>query len=56
MLVWEDPEGRIWVGHHPVSSLAERLRLDGCREVLDRIAGVLDALRREAAGAGGGEE
>jgi uncharacterized protein (DUF302 family) len=56
MLVWEDPEGRIWVGHHPVSSLAERFRLDGCREVLDRIAGVLDALRREAAGAGGGEE
>lgn len=53
MLVWRDAEQRVWVGHQPVSRLAAAFRLEGCGEVLDRIAGVLEALRREAAGAGG---
>lgn len=53
MLVWQDHEGRTWVGHHPVTALANQYRLGDCGEVLARIAGVLEALRREAAGAGG---
>ncbi len=53
MLIWEDREGRTWIGHQPVSLLRARYRLDSCGEVLDRIEGVLEALRREAAGAGG---
>jgi uncharacterized protein (DUF302 family) len=53
MLVWEDSEGRTWVGHHPASRLARDFRLAECGENLTRIAGVLEALRREAAGAGG---
>lgn len=53
ILVWADTEGRTWIGHQPVSVLRVRYRLEPCVEVLDRIEGVLEALRREAAGAGG---
>lgn len=53
MLVWQDTGGRTWIGHQPVSLLRARYRLGSCEEVLERIAGVLEALRREAAGAGG---
>ncbi|MFN2315352.1 MAG: DUF302 domain-containing protein [Gemmatimonadales bacterium] len=53
MLVWEDAEGRTWVGHHDARALATRYDLAACQETVDRIVGVLEALRREAAGAGG---
>lgn len=53
MLVWQDAEGRTWVGHQPVSLLRTRYQLESCGEVLERLKGVLEALRREAAGAGG---
>lgn len=53
MLVWEDAESRTWIGHQPVALLRARYRLEACAEVLQRIEGVLEALRREAAGAGG---
>jgi uncharacterized protein (DUF302 family) len=55
MLVWEDSEARTWIGHQPVSLLRMRYRLEACGEVLERIEGVLEVLRREAAGAGGGD-
>lgn len=53
MLVWQDSEARTWIGHQPVTLLRTRYRLEACGEVLHRIEGVLEALRREAAGAGG---
>lgn len=53
MLVWEDAEGRTWVGHSDARLLASRYDLVACQETIDRIVGVLEALRREAAGAGG---
>lgn len=53
MLIWQDAEGRTWVGHQPVSLLRTRYQLESCGEVLERLEGVLEALRREAAGSGG---
>ncbi|HUG27427.1 MAG TPA: DUF302 domain-containing protein, partial [Gemmatimonadales bacterium] len=53
MLVWQDAEARTWIGHQPVSLLRARYQLEACGEVLQRIEGVLEALRLEAAGAGG---
>ncbi len=55
MLVWQDAEGHTWIGYQPVSLLRARYRLESCGEVLARIEGVLEALHREAAGAGGAE-
>lgn len=57
ILVWEDGEGRTWVGHRDPLELVERYRMEGCRPVLERIAGVLATIRREAtAPRGGGNE
>lgn len=53
MLIWQDSEARTWIGHQPVALLRTRYRLESCGGVLERIEGVLEALRREAAGAGG---
>lgn len=53
MLVWQDNEGRTWVGHHAAPRLAADFALADCGDILERIGGVLEALRREAAGAGG---
>lgn len=53
MLVWTDADGRTWVGHHAAAVLTERYALQECLPVVETIAGVLEALRREAAGAGG---
>lgn len=53
MLIWQDAEGGTWIGHQPVSLLRTRYQLESCGEVLERIDGVLAALRREAAGSGG---
>src|SRR5688500_7811285 len=41
LLVWEDSTRAVFVGYEPPARLAERHRLQGCRDVIDRIAGAL---------------
>lgn len=41
VLVWEDSARAVFVGYEPPARLAERHSLQGCRDVIDRIATVL---------------
>jgi uncharacterized protein (DUF302 family) len=50
MLVWEDSTGAVWVGYEPPAHLAERHRVQGCRDVIDRIATALGTLTTAATG------
>jgi uncharacterized protein (DUF302 family) len=50
VLVWEDSTRAVWLGYEPPARLAERHSLQGCRDVVDRIATALDALTAAAAG------
>lgn len=52
VLVWEDSTKAVFVGYEPPARLAERHRVQGCREVIDRIATVLGALTAAATGTG----
>lgn len=56
ILVWEDAEGRTWVGHQDPQELLARYGLGGCRAIVERISGVLATLRREATAPRGGGE
>ena len=50
VLVWEDSTRAVFVGYEPPARLAERHRLQGCRDVIDRIAGALGTLTAAATG------
>ncbi len=54
ILVWKDAEGRTWVGHQDPLELVARYGMEGCRAVVERMAGVLATLRREATAPRGG--
>jgi uncharacterized protein (DUF302 family) len=49
-LVWEDSARVVWVGYEAPAKLAERHSVQGCREVVDRIAGALATLTAAATG------
>lgn len=36
-LVWEDPDGQTWLGYNDPAYLAERHKLEGCDEVLEKM-------------------
>jgi uncharacterized protein (DUF302 family) len=50
ILVWEDSARAVWIGYEPPARLAERHRVQGCREVIDRITTALSTLTAAAAG------
>lgn len=50
VLVWEDSTRAVFVGYEPPARLAERHRVQGCREVIDRMATALASLAATAAG------
>jgi uncharacterized protein (DUF302 family) len=50
ILVWEDSARAVWIGYEPPARVADRHRVQGCREVIDRIATALSALSAAAAG------
>ena len=50
MLVWEDSTRAVFVGYEPPAHLAERHRVQGCRDVIDRMATALGALTATATG------
>jgi uncharacterized protein (DUF302 family) len=50
VLVWEDSARAVWIGYEPPARLAERHRVQGCREVIDRITTALSTLTAAAAG------
>lgn len=50
VLVWEDSTRAVFVGYEPPARLAERHRVQGCRDVLDRMATALGALTATATG------
>jgi len=54
ILIWEDGEGRTWIGHRDPQELVAQYGLEGCRAIIERISGVLATLRREATAPGSG--
>ena len=50
VLVWEDSTRAVFVGYEPPARLAERHRVQGCRDVIERIATALGALTATATG------
>ena len=52
VLVWEDSTRAVFVGYEPPARLAERHKVQGCREVIDRIATALGNLTASATGTG----
>ncbi len=48
-LFWEDEAGKVWVTYNNPEYLKERHAIDGCEEVLGKIANVLKALTTAAA-------
>src|SRR5687768_1358022 len=49
-LVWEDSTKAVWVGYEPPARLAERHKVQGCREVIDRVNTALSGLTAAATG------
>lgn len=49
-LVWEDSTRAVWVGYEPPARLAERHKVQGCREVIDRVSTALASLTVAATG------
>jgi uncharacterized protein (DUF302 family) len=50
ILVWEEPQGAVWVGYRDPAELASRYGLSACRDVLARMASAVRALATEIAG------
>jgi uncharacterized protein (DUF302 family) len=50
VLVWEDSTRAVFVGYEPPARLAERHQVQGCRDVIDRMATALGALTATATG------
>jgi uncharacterized protein (DUF302 family) len=47
-LVWEDAEGKVWLGYNSPSYLKERHGIEGKDEALKTVAGALDAMTDKA--------
>lgn len=50
MLVMEDSTGSVWVAYSPPARMAERHRVQGCRDVIDRMTTALGNLAAAATG------
>ena len=50
ILVWEDSARAVWIGYEPPARLAERHRVQGCRDVIDRMTTTMCTLTAAAAG------
>lgn len=50
VLVWEDSTKAVFVGYEPPARLAERHKVQGCLEVIDRITTALGNLTAAATG------
>lgn len=50
LLIWEDANGVVWVGYNDPHWLKDRHAITGCDDVIERVAGVLDAIATEVAG------
>ena len=48
-LIWEDAEGRVWIGYNAPAYLAQRHAVAGCDAVLEKIQGALAGLTGAAA-------
>ena len=49
VLVWDDKQGRVWIGHPPASFMARRRGVPRDHPIVKRMGKVLDALKLEAA-------
>jgi len=47
-LIWQDAAGQTWLGYNDPQYLAERHQLQGCQEVIDKVAGALNNFARAA--------
>lgn len=47
-LIWQDAQDRVWLGYNQPAYLKQRHSIEGCDDLLDRIAGVLDGLAQAA--------
>lgn len=50
VLVWEDSSRAVFVAYEPPARVAERHRVQGCRDVIDRMTSALGALTAAATG------
>jgi uncharacterized protein (DUF302 family) len=50
VLVWQDSTNAVWVGHEAPAKLSQRHKLQGCQEVIDRMATALAGLTATATG------
>ncbi|MEO0444380.1 MAG: DUF302 domain-containing protein [Pseudomonadota bacterium] len=48
MLVWEDSEGIVWLGYNSPNYLAERHRISGCDQVLNKVSTALGNFAKAA--------
>lgn len=49
MLVWQDKQGRTWIGYVPPAAMARRRGVPTDHPVIRRMGKALDAVAREAA-------
>lgn len=47
-LVWEDANSKVWISYNDPAYLADRHRLDGCEEVISKIAKALAGISAAA--------
>ncbi|HKI51925.1 MAG TPA: DUF302 domain-containing protein [Geothermobacteraceae bacterium] len=47
-LIWQDAAGQTWFAYNDPHYLAERHQLQGCQEVIDKVAGALNNFARAA--------
>lgn len=47
-LIWEDEDGRVWLGYNDPAYLQTRHQIAGCDEILERISDVLSTLATAA--------
>lgn len=47
-LIWQDPDGKVWLAYNDPGYLAKRHDLDGCEKPLEKVSGVLAGLAAAA--------
>lgn len=50
MLIWQDKDGKVWIGYTPPSALQESHRISGQEGPLNTMAGALEGLAKAASG------
>lgn len=48
-LVWEDEKGQVWLSYNDPNYLKERHNIQGCDEVIAKMAAVLEGITQQAA-------